>query len=52
MLYFRDYRWLCDVGRTRFSAHIEPEHCAPDDVRWSLDFSYVAGGSTWRRVQQ
>src|SRR5687767_4324552 len=50
MLYFREYRWLCDVGRTRFSAHIRPKDATRDDVDWSLDLHYVAGGSIWRRV--
>lgn len=49
MLTFRNHRWLCIPGRTRFHAHISAEG-QPNEVFWMLDLDYVAGGAVWRRV--
>ena len=51
MVHFREHRWLPVHGQSRFSAYIETDDRKREDVLWSLDLHYVAGGAIWRRVQ-
>lgn len=51
MLSFRDEDWIFRHGPSRFEAWIMPGHRKPEDVRWSLELCYMAGGARWRRVR-
>ena len=50
MVHFREHRWLPVNGQSRFSAFISTDDRTREDVLWSLDLHYVAGGAVWRRV--
>jgi hypothetical protein len=51
MVHFREHRWLLVNGQSRFSAFISTDDRTREDVLWSLDLHYVAGGAVWRRVR-
>lgn len=51
MLNFRDHDWLAVPGATHLWVDILPEDRTVDDLRWSLEFRYVATGGKWRRVR-
>ncbi len=50
MVHFREHHWLPVHGRSRFSAYISTDDRKREDVMWSMDLHYVAGGAVWRRV--
>lgn len=52
MLSYRGEPWILLHGPSRFEACITAGMRRPEDVMWSLELSYVAGGARWRRVQQ
>ena len=51
MIYFREERWLRVNGATRVSAYIVADDRTREDVMWSMELRYIAGGVLWRRVR-
>jgi len=51
MVYFQKHRWLPVGGKTQVSARISSTVQKAEDVHWSVDLHYVAGGAAWRRVK-